>query len=139
MAKIARHSGLGVSIAITPLRCSRLARELDHLRQPLRRHVLHHLRTEDAVERRLRQILQILEQIRLLGVQALVPADRDRFVAEVDAARRDARSRIISRNSPRPQPRSSTFVLAREVRPVELPAPALTYSSVPRKRSAKRP
>ena len=69
MAKIARHSGLGVSMASTPLRCSRLAHKRIISGQALRRQMLHHLRAEDAIQRGFRQVLQIDEQVGDLRIE----------------------------------------------------------------------
>ena len=89
MAKIARHSGLGVSIAITPLRCSRLAASL--IISGRRSGGMCSTTCEQKIPSSdaFGQILQILENVGLLRVEPLVPADRDRFVAQVDAAPRN--------------------------------------------------
>ena len=94
--------------------------EPDHLRQALRRQMLHHLRTEDAIELAIRLRGEVREKIGHFGVRAFCTALRHGFLAEIDAARRHADSRMISRNSPRPQPISSTFVRPAKIRFVEL-------------------
>src|SRR3954470_8775038 len=65
-------------------------RQSDHLGQALRRDVLHYLRAEDTVERRFGQGRKVLEEVGLLRLQSLVPAEGNRFLAEIDAARGDA-------------------------------------------------
>ena len=71
--------------------------------------MLHHLGTEDAVELPFRLRGEIRKKSASSALQALLPALRDRFCPEIDAAARTPSSRISSRNSPRPQPISSTF------------------------------
>ncbi len=77
-------------MAMTPLRASARGAQADHFGQALGRQMLHHLRAEDAVERHLRAVRQVREQVGDFRVEALMPAGGDGFLAQIDAARGDA-------------------------------------------------
>ena len=59
--------------------------QADHLRQPGRRQMLHHLRAEYSVERALGQRGQVREQIRGSGFKTLLAAHGNALLAEIDA------------------------------------------------------
>src|ERR1035438_5905840 len=71
--------------------CQAAGAELDHLRQPLRRKMLHYLGTEDAVQGLLRKACQVREQVRRLRLESFQTADCDRLLAEIDAHRGNVR------------------------------------------------
>src|SRR5580693_7656021 len=52
--------------------------------------MLHHLRTHNAVEFTIRSRGKIIKKVGYLGLKTLAAAPRDRFLAQVDPARRNA-------------------------------------------------
>ena len=90
MAKMARHSGLGVSMAMTPSRASRLA----HRRISSGSRSGGRCSTTCAQKMPssdpFRQAGQVREQVGGFRVQTLVAAQGHGFLAEIDAARGDA-------------------------------------------------
>ncbi len=99
--------------------------------------MLHNLGAEDTVEGGLRLIGEVREQVRNVGFESFVAAGGDGLRGEIDAARGDLRVVHHLQKLAAAATDVQHAAAAREIRQVDL-CPALTYSSVPRKRSAKR-
>ena len=104
-----QHAGLIVSSTMRAPGPQLVERERQHLGQIRRLEMLDHLHRDQAAERFIGNALQVTARIGVGHVKPAGAADFDHLGIQIEPARANASARCSSsRNSPRPQPTSST-------------------------------